>query len=280
MYAPIRTRSTRTVIALPSGRFLLGALTAEQATEQIFPQAKVTGSAGHNAQARNVILWSAEAGQLIQNNQQIAYAPGSGDCAGVSLVKPALTSTVGGLALKFAPQAFAAGGPVAGAVTLAIAGIGELFGAIFGHHAAAVAKERSILCAAVPAADQSIVLIDQAVSAGQATPAQAMSALDSVVSGFQSAVGSIIHGSDPMSSGQCNAACVMLSALRAIVVQKKSVYEDLAAQQAQAAQATAAPVPAPGAAAQISSVLTGAKVSSVLPWAAAALGLWFILQEG
>jgi len=52
-----------------------------------------------------------------------------------------------------------------------------------------------------------------------------------VVSGFQQAVASIIHGANPMSSGECNAACVILSELRAIVLLKQSQYQDLAAQQ-------------------------------------------------
>ena len=199
-----------------------------------------------------------------------AYVPGSADCAGVSLVKPALTSTVSGLALKFLPQAAAAGGPIVGAVVVAIAGISELFSVIFGHHARAVAKERSILCAAVPAANQSIELIAQAVSAGQASPAQAIAALDQVVSGFQSAVSSIIHGADPMSSGECNAACVMLSELRAIVVVQKSQYQDLIAAQS---------APVSSAAASIARVFSGGSGSSLLPWAAAGLGLWFILKE-
>jgi len=256
MFVQTRTRASRKLIALPSGRFLLGAITADEAAEQIFPQARVGKNAGHNAATRQQIVSSAAAGQVM------AYAPGSGDCQGVSLVKPALAKTVGGMALKFVPQAFAAG-PIVGGVVLAIAGLGQLFGAIFGHHAAAVGKERSILCTAVPAANQSIELIDQMVASGQQTPQQGMSALDAVVSGFQSAVAPIIHGADPMASGECNAACVMLSDFRAIVLVKKSQYQDLA----NASQA------GPAAAA------FGGNLSSLVPWAAAGLGLWLVLKE-
>jgi len=271
MYALISTRSPRTTLALPSGRFLLGALTPDQAAEQIFPQAKVRSGAGHNAAIRAGMVADAQAGQMIVASGELAYSSPQSGCAGVSLMKPALANTVSGLALKFAPQAFAAGGPIGGAVVLAIAGISKIFGAIFGHHAAAVAKERGVLCAAVPAANQSIELIDQMVQSGQSTPADGISALDSVVSGFRTAVAGIIQGADPTSSGECNAACVMLSDLRTIVLVKQSEYQDLAQSQAAAAAATSS---APGAAAPASGSL-----SSLLPWAAAGLGLWLVLKE-
>ena len=67
------------------------------------------------------------------------------------------------------------------------------------------------------------------MSGGQASPADAQAALDSLVSGFRSQVAGILHGADPTSSGECNAACVMLSQLRAIVAYKKSVYQDMLA---------------------------------------------------
>jgi hypothetical protein len=270
MVTIMRSRPSRAVLAFPSGRFLLGAITAEQATETVFPASKVRGSAGSTQAVRNVIVASAGAGQLLDAAGQIAYMPGTADCAGVSLLRPALTGTIGSLALKFAPQAAAAGGPIAGAVVLAIAGISELFSAIFSHHAAAIAKERSILCAAVPAANQTLGLIDQAVNAGQATPAQASSALDSAVSGFDSAVSGIIKGSDPTGSS-CNAACVMLSELRAIVALKKSQYADLAAAQS---AASGSPFASSSGA---SSVATSGGFS-FLPWAAAGIALYLFLK--
>lgn len=208
-------------------RFLLGALTPDQAAEQIFPASKVSGTAGHTQAVRDLIAASAQAGQMLDPAGLPAYVPGSKDCAGVSFTKPALTGTIGSLALHFAPQAFAAGGPIAGAIVLAVAGVSELFTVIFSHHAKAVAKERSVLCAAVPAANQSIELIDQAVQQGQATPQDAMAALDAVVTGFRQAVSGIIKGSNPATSSQCNAACVMLAELGGVVALKKSVYQDM-----------------------------------------------------
>jgi hypothetical protein len=251
----------------------LSALTPEDATEQIFPQAQVRGKAGHNASVRNEILYSAQAGQIMTAaNNDLAYQPQNAECKGASMLKPALLSTAGGVALKFAPQAFAAGGPIVGGIVLAVAGLSELFGAIFGHHAKAVAKERSILCAAVPSANQSLQLIDQAVSSGQATPQQAIAALDSMVSGFQQAIAPIIHGANPMSSGECNAACVMLSCLRGVVLVKKSQYQDLAD-----AQAKAAANPVGSALAPISAAIQSAGLPSWALPAAGFLLLWKLL---
>jgi hypothetical protein len=267
MYASARTRSARTVIALPSGRFLLGALTPEQATEQIFPQAKVGKGPGHDQTTRGYILSSAQAAAVNSGMFTTAYMPGEAPCGqGVSMVKPALLSTTSGLALKFTPQAFAAG-PIVGGIVLAIAGISKLFSVIFSHHAAAMAKEQSTLCAAVPAANQSLELIDQAVAGGQATPQDGITALDAVVSGFRQAVAGIIKGSDPTSSGECNAACENLSELRAYVLLKQSQYKDLAA--AQSASPTS----------QVASAIASGNIPSLLPWAAAGLGLLLLLKE-
>jgi hypothetical protein len=268
MYALARARTTRTVIALPSGRFLLGALTPDQAAEQVFPQSSVKGSAGQNSATRAGIVSSAGAGQMVlpDNTTVLAYSSAQSGCQGVNLIKPALTNMASGLALKFVPAAFAAG-PVVGGVVLAIAGITKIFGAIFSHHAQAVARERSALCAAVPAANQSIELIDQMVQSGQSTPQQGMDAVDSVLTGFRQAVDAIIKGSDP-TSGQCNAACVMLSQLRAIVLLKKSQYQDL--QSSEASSITG----------RVATALASGNLSDLLPWAAAGLGLFLILREG
>lgn len=248
-------------VANPYG---LGALSPEDATEQIFPQARVGSGPGHDATTRGYILSSAQAAASNSGAFTTAYQPGSSGCAGVSLAKPLLTGTVGGLALKFAPQAFAAG-PIVGGIVLAVAGISELFSVIFGHHAAAVAKERSILCAAVPAANQSLELIDQAVQNGQATPQDAIAALSAVVAGFRQAVGPIIKGADPTSS-QCNAACENLSELRAYVLVKQSMYQDMIS-------ASSSSLPAVGA--SVSRAV--ASIPSWLLWAAGAYLAWELL---
>lgn len=245
---------------------LLSALTPEQAVEMVFPKAKVGKSAGHNQAVRDLELQAVNAGYLINVQGQPAYTPGGVDCQGVSLTKPALMGTIGSLALSFAPKAFAAG-PIVGGIVLAIGGISELFSAIFGHHAKAIAKERSTLCAAVPAANQTLQLIDQALQNGQAGPADAIQALDALINGFNAQVASIRKGSSPTSSGECNAACVMASQLQAIVNYKKSVYQDLLSQ-------PAASSPAGSIVQNVQAAVASAGLPSwVLP-AAAFFALW------
>lgn len=244
----LTSQSASSAVTRPSGAYLfssplsrrrvrrggLGALAPIDAAKQIFPNAPRSSSAGHNMATFNQMVAAAQAGQVVDASGGPAYVPGTGACAGASLLKPTVANTAGGIALSFVPAAFAAG-PVVGAIVLAGAAIAKVFGFIFGHHAAAIRKEQSILCAAVPAANQSLQIIDQALSSGQVTPQQAMDAIDSLVSGFRSAVAPIIHGADPTVSGECNAACVMLSELRAVALVKKSQYQDLADSQAKAA---------------------------------------------
>lgn len=250
----------------------LSALTPDQATEQIFPAASVKTSAGHNQGVRNGILASVQAGQITGNTPGVLdYTPGTGECSasGVSTTVK-LAQTASGLALTGTTIGLTAAGTFTAAAlapwTLGISAIIGLFPIIFGHHAAAVKKEQSVLCAAVPAANNYLQIIDQAVQSGQATPQQGQSALDSLVSDFQSQVASIIHGADPMSSGECNAACVELSKLRAIVAYKKSVYQDMAASSA------ASPVSSVTAAIQQATASAG--LPSWLPYAVGGFLLW------
>jgi hypothetical protein len=107
---------------------------------------------------------------------------------------------------------------------------------------------------AVPPANQALQVIDEAVQSGQATPQQGIDALNSLLNGFLSNVASIQHGSDPMSSGQCNAACVEATKLHAIVLEKESEYQDLIQ--------TNPALPAGGAAAQ---TVTPARPNTISP---------------
>lgn len=266
MYALARARSSRTVYALPSGRFLLGAITPEAAAESIFPRARIGKQPGHNQGVYDGLVSAAAAGYL---NMPLPALCSGGRPPG--MIAPALINTASGVAMKFVGPAFGAG-PIVGGIVLAGALLTKVFGAILGHHAAAIKKEQSILCAAVPAANDALAMIDQVLAAGQATPQQAIDALDGVVSGFSQATSSIRKGSDPMSSGECNAACVWLSALRAVVARKKSQYQDLVVAQSQQAATL------PG---QIAAAITGGgNFQSLLPWAAAGVGLYLILKEG
>lgn len=247
----------------------LGALSPQDATNQIFPTSKIGSSAGHNQSIWNVMEASAAAGQMLDQTGAPAYVPGGPDCAGVSLATPTILATAGGLAIKFAGLA----GPAAPLVALA-GGVLDIFGAIFGHHAAAVAKERSILCAAVPAANQTLQLIDQAVQNGQATPQQAMAAVQALPAQFQAQVAGIIQGTDPTSSGECNAACVMLSELKAICLVRASTYQDLATAAASNPASGLVPI---GVTSAISSAAASTGLPSWVFWLGGAYLLWELL---
>lgn len=210
---------------------VLEALTADQAVETIFPQAKVRGGAGHNAQVRSLMVQAVNAGEMLDPSGAPGYSQ-AGDCAaaGASATaqKLSLAAGAGGIGLQLVAKAgMIAAGP-AGWIALGVSSIVGIFSTILNHHAQAVKKEQSILCSAVPAANNYLSIIDQGVSQGMATPQDAIRALDSLVADFEGSVSGIIHGADPTSSGECNAACVMLSQLRAIVAEKKSMYQDLA----------------------------------------------------
>jgi hypothetical protein len=186
-----------------------------------------------NASGQAAVNASAAAGQIVRGDGSPIYVPGTADCAHATSVGKALitagATTAGGLLLKIGA---ASGNPIVLAAGGAAELAGVIFGAIFGHHQAAVGKEQNTLCSAVPAANDSLAVIDQAVQSGQFTPQQGMTALDNLASGFRSAVSPILK----MNSGQCNAACVMVMAVNAVVAAKKAKYSALATQQASAVQ--------------------------------------------
>lgn len=224
MGAPL-SRSPRRRLQRFSG---LGALTPDQAVEQIFPAAQVKKSAGHNQSVRDQMLASVQAGQILNVQGSPAYIPGTSQCAasGTSASQVTLTS-IASVAGQLAPET----GPAAPFVAIG-AGIAGLFGAILGHHAAAVKKEQSVLCSAVPAANNYLNLIDQAVQTGASSPQDGITALGTLLADFKATVQSIMHGNSPTSSGECNAACVIYSELAAICTYRASVYQDMAATQA------------------------------------------------
>jgi hypothetical protein len=248
------------------------------------PLSTVRNTAGFTQTVYNDIVQAASSGTIV------AFNPSG--CTGVSVLKPALTATASGLLLKFGPSA----GPAA-PFLIAAGAVLKVFSFIFAHHAAAVARERQVICAAVPAAQTSLQVIDQAVQAGQATPQIGSASLDQLLSDFSQQVSSIIK----MSPSQCNAACVWTKMLTAIVAKKKADYADLAAQQAaaqvaaqQAAAAATSSLPAPlqsavapiaAAAAPLLAPITGAvnsiSASTGAPtwalWGLAALVLWDLL---
>ena len=205
----------------------LGALTPDEAAEKIIAR---SASSSFAQKIRGGIIADVQAGQLLNAQGASAYQPGTADCSATGQsgnVK--LAQTAAGLALTGVSAGLMAAGVAAAALapwTMGISTIIGLLPMIFGHHAQAVKKEQSVLCAAVPAANNYLQIIDQAVQSGAATPQDGIRALDSLLSDFRSQVSSIIKGSDPAGS-TCNAACVMVASLHGIVLEKQSEYQDL-----------------------------------------------------
>jgi len=231
-YAVPASRRYRQIGAYPYRRRRLGALTPDQAAQTAMPTNTVRSTAGFTQAVYNEIVQSAAAGQVVATNPST--------CQGSASLKPAILSVGSGIALKLAPLA----GPAAPLVALGAAAAG-LFAVIFGSHAAKVAKENQVLCASVPAANDSLLAIDQAVQNGTLSPSQGQAALTQLLAEFSQNVASIIK----MSPSQCNAACVWTKQLQAVVAQKSSVYADLLAAQSAAAAASSTPAPAGSSAA-------------------------------
>lgn len=272
--------------------YFLGALTPTEAAEQIFPASRERSGPGHDAATYAEILASAAGGQIMDIGGAPAYVSGEGECVGsTGASNLQLAQTASGLALTGTSIGLVAAGTVTAAAlapfTMGISALIGLFPMIFGHHSAAVRKENSVLCAAVPAANNYLSIIDQAVQSGAATPQDGIHALDSLESDFRSKVSSIIKGSDP-TSDKCNAACRMLSSLRAAVAMKKSQYQDLidgAAQQVVPARPnTVSPAGSTVPASSYSSFYSGQAApaptsSDWLPIAALLIGGFFLMRS-
>jgi hypothetical protein len=217
----------------------MGAITAAAAAAQV-TESKVTTS------GKAAILASAGALQMLDANGQPAYLPGP-ECAAAQGVPTGAQSdlklgqTSAGLALTGLQLATTAGviaAPFTMGISIAVSGLVGLFSTLINHHAQAVQKEQTVLCSAVPAANNYLKIIAQSVSSGLATPQDGISALESLKGDFRSAVGSIY--------GDCNAACVMYEELEAICVVMESQFQDMinSANAAAAPPAQAVP-PAP-----------------------------------
>ena len=214
------------------GYFLEGleGITADAAASQVTTH-------GVTSSGRANILSAARAGMLVNSSGAPAYVPGSGDCSGAPQSNLQLAQTATGLALTGTQAGLLIAGGTALATaaapfTLGISALVGLFGVFIAHHRAAVAKEQSVLCSAVPAANNYLQVIDQAVRSGAVDPQHGIDALNSLLGDFTSSVSSISH--------ECNAGCVMTEMLHAIVLVRTGEYQDLEAQQASASSANAA----------------------------------------
>jgi len=230
--------------------------------------AQVTSSAATSSGKAAIVL-AAQHGMLVDNAGNPAYIPGTSECAASGISAAAkyvgLAGSAAGLALTGVVQAgLMAAGPLTLGISVAIASIVGIFSTILNHHAQAVKKEQSVLCSAVPAANNYLQIIEQGVQTGLATPQQGIDALNSLVRDFTNAVSSI--------EKNCNAACIMTEELQAVVLVKQSEYQDMiAAQQAQAQAAAAAAAQAAAnaaaaaAAAQPVQVVTPSRPNTTAP---------------
>jgi hypothetical protein len=233
----------------------LGAMTPAAAAAQV-TESKVTAS------GKAAILNSALRLQMMGASGEVAYIPGTVDCAAAQGVPTGaqndlkLVQTSTGLALQGVNVGLmatgAALGPVTAGISIAVSAIVGLFSTLINHHAQAVRKEQTVLCSAVPAANNYLSIIAQGVSSGMVTPQDAISALESLKGDFRSAVGSIYQ--------DCNAACVMYEELEAICLVMESQFQDMI----DAANAAAA-----AASAQPMQIVTPSRPNTTAPAAAA-----------
>lgn len=274
--------------------FGLGALTADQAVEQVIPSS-VTGWA---AQMRAATVLDVQKGQLVRGGTGgPLYVPGTPDCAAaagtgqsgnvkLAQVGSSLALTGINVAAALSTTVATALGTALGPATLGISALIGLFPLLFGHHGAAVKKEQSILCAAVPAANNYLQIIDDGVRTGKVSPQQGIDALNSLLSDFQSAVSPIMSGTSPADGKSCNAACTVYAALKAIVIYNQSQYQDLAAQTTPAMTSgsgptSAAPVSSGSTLTIPASSPSGAPVSTGVSWLpiAALIAVGFIASR-
>ncbi len=208
-----------------------------------------------NAGSKAAILASAQRLQMLDANSQPAYIPGGTECTAAQGVPSGaqtdlkIGQTAAGLALTGVNVGLQAAGvalgPVTAGISIAVSTIVGLFSTLVNHHAQAVAKEQTVLCSAVPAANNYLNVIAQAVSGGLATPQDGINALESLKGDFRSSVGSIYK--------DCNAACVMYMELEAICAVMESQYQDLISGAAQVVTAGGPNVTQPSAVAPASS---------------------------
>jgi hypothetical protein len=211
----------------------LGALTPEQAADVAFPQSRVSSKAGFNQAVRDDIVQAASSGAFAAFDASGCTNDPSNT---VKLAQTAAGLALTGVTIGVSIAAEAATIAALAPWTLGISALIGIFPIIFAHHAAAVAREKQVICASVPAANNTLQVIEAAVAGGQATPKQGIDALNSLLSDFTSKVSSIMKNN----ASQCNAACVWVKELTAIVAELVSQYQDL-----QAAQQPPAPAPAP-----------------------------------
>jgi hypothetical protein len=175
---------------------------------------------------------------------QLSFNPAG--CTGVNVQNAQIARAAAGVAgsvsgLVLSIEGMASAIPIAGAI---IGGGLAIYNAIFSHHAAAVAKEQQVVCAAVPAANTALSAIIQAVQAGTITPQQGIASLQQLYQDFSATVQPILKSD----ASHCNAACGWRWQLCSIVMYLSSQWEAAAASPSGAGlpgSTAAAPSPTP-----------------------------------
>jgi hypothetical protein len=152
------------------------------------------------------------------------YLAGDSD---LNLADAAASATQQGL--NVASKIVSAGSTIAAAIPIigfAISGILDIFTAIFEHHAQAVKQEQQLGCAGIQAANNAFAVIAEGVSNGQIDPADAATALPTIVQNARSYMAPSIQ------NNPCNADCEAAVLIDAIAIYWAAQYQQLAAQNA------------------------------------------------
>ena len=232
-------------------------LTAEAAMQQAIA---AYGGKNLNPKQFQNSGWLAQAANVIETTE-FSVAGGFGpDCAGQTAQPLNLFKTASGLALSTTAATTgilsatsvipAAAVPVIGWVVAGVGAIISLIGAIFQHHAAAVARDLQFGCSAIPAVNNAFAVIRQGVQDGTIKAADAATALPQIYEHYMSAGGASGSASGPggipsggtaiNDSPWCNSNCELSVVLLAMVFYWQAQFQALAAQQAYEAQQAAA----------------------------------------
>lgn len=169
---------------------------------------------GDSQDTINLMVASMMAGQILTagGNGITPFNPATiTGCNGVAPANPAATVQLIGQAGSLGLVGVSTGAAIAGATAIGsvvpiigtiVGAIVGLFAAIFAHHSMVNNAILKDVCSLVPAANNYLSIIQNAVATGQQTPAQAVQALQSLKSDFHSQAAGFKYYND------CNALCV------------------------------------------------------------------------
>jgi hypothetical protein len=248
----------------------------------ITPQEALTQAmSGYSSPDFQNATWLAAAAADVQN-MNIPVASFSPACAGIIAKNPdlSLTQAAGSIAgASTGAVAAAAAGTTAGAVLgVATFGIGivvAILSAIFAHHAQAVTQEQDLGCVGIAGANNSFAVISQGVQAGSIAPADASTALNTVLSQAQN------YMNPSIKNNPCNADCEAYVLIKAIVLYMQSQFEVMA-EAAVASTPTAAQIaanPLTAITTPITNEVANVSASTGLPSLAIWAGLAFLAYE-